>query len=57
MIFSYTPSSAAMGTAVEEMSCTSKSTMTEMSVREIDKLQSDNFALTEENRHLKEGKH
>jgi len=54
MILSDKPSSAAMSTAVEEMSCTSKSTMTEMSVGDINKLQSVNFALREENRRLKE---
>lgn len=54
MILSDTPSSAAMGTVVEKGSCTSKSTMTEMSVGDIDKLQSDNYALREENRRLKE---
>ena len=56
MILSDTPNSAAMGTAIEETPCiyTSKSTMTEMSVGDIDKLQSDNFALREENKRLKE---
>lgn len=43
-----------MGTAVEDMSCISKSTMTEMSVGDTNTLQSDNFALRDENRHLKE---
>lgn len=45
MILSDTPSSADMGTAVEETSRTSESTWTKMSVGDIDKLQSDHIAL------------
>ena len=54
MILSDTPSSAAVGTVVDEGSCTSKSPLTEMSVGDVDKLQSDNHTLGEENRCLKE---